>query len=941
MPTTHYPSRTLPIRAVVLGLLVALAATAVPFWFAGASRDGSQASARSARELVTPQMQAVVSAAIGRDDAAYRVKQSRDAVGVVNRRHGLDARFTAAGARVRSGDRVVKVSLEATGRGARLRSVNDVRPVGSRNRVEYRRAGVTEWYVNGPLGLEQGFTIPRRLAGASPGPLTLSLALSGDVRPRLEGRRTLTLSRRLSYRGLWAADARGRDLPAWLELQRGRLLLRVDDAGATYPVTVDPFFQGAKVTASDGLANDFFGTSVSLSGDTLVVGAPGDDNARGAAYVFAKPASGWADATQVAKLTASDGGAFHYFGVAVAIDGDTIAVGGLTTTAYVFVKPAGGWANAIQNAKLTVTDPNVSELGASVDIQGDVVVAGAPSSSPGGVSFKGAAYVFEKPGAGWSNVTQSSSLIAFGGGAGDLLGSSVAISGTSIVAGAYNDDNQRGSASIFNRPGATWALPGGGIEHDEEVLLAPDGLANDQFGVAVDISGPTVVVGAYRDAVGGQPTQGSAYVFERFDATTWPIKKHLTAADGAGTDWFGYAVSIAGNTIAVGAPRDTIGANVDQGSAYAFVNPGTGWENAVQTGKVTAADGLANDEFGYSVSYAAGVLASGARFSAVGANARQGSGYLHIEDSVPPAAPVLGALAPGSPANANTPSVIGSAEPESTVRLYASGDCSGTPLAEGAAAQFGAPGLSVSVTDNSVTNVRATATDRAGNVSPCTTGALTFVEDSAAPAAPAVNAPTRVITRQDARFTATADDGPGSGVAPEGIRWTASAGLAPQAGATAIFRFPSHGSYTLQVVAVDRAGNASAATSVTVPVLPLPRITSGIRKRFLVFKTYTVFTKLVVRDAPVGALVRVSCKGRGCPKKPARRRSEGRKEMPFTSYVKGRHLRSGAVLQIRITLAGHLGKVVKYRMRKGKRPVVTVQCLDPGASKPGACPKGS
>ncbi|MGH3083070.1 MAG: FG-GAP repeat protein [Gaiellaceae bacterium] len=117
----------------------------------------------------------------------------------------------------------------------------------------------------------------------------------------------------LRYRGLLATDALGRELPAWLELEGGTLLVRVDDAGARYPLTIDPFLEQAKLTASDGAADEELGRSISVSGDTVGVGAPFDDTGantdHGSAYVFVKPQTGWASATETAKLTASDGAA--------------------------------------------------------------------------------------------------------------------------------------------------------------------------------------------------------------------------------------------------------------------------------------------------------------------------------------------------------------------------------------------------------------------------------------------------------------------------------------------------------------------------------------------------------------------------------------------------------------------------------------------------------
>jgi hypothetical protein len=119
----------------------------------------------------------------------------------------------------------------------------------------YGRGGLREWYANGPLGLEQGFTLAAAPIGRRTGELTIALALSGNVRGSLSrGARAVTFAgaggAALAYGGLLARDARGRTLPARIELRRGKLLVRVDDAGARYPLRIDPLVQqGAKLTA--------------------------------------------------------------------------------------------------------------------------------------------------------------------------------------------------------------------------------------------------------------------------------------------------------------------------------------------------------------------------------------------------------------------------------------------------------------------------------------------------------------------------------------------------------------------------------------------------------------------------------------------------------------------------------------------------------------------
>ena len=151
-------------------------------------------------------------------------------------------------------------------------------------------------YANGPLGLEQGFTVPAASAGRHAGPLTLELGLSGNARARLlpgaDGVMFTGAGGALAYQGLVATDARGRALPAWIELRGRDLLLRVVAGGASHPIRVDLFVQQSKLTSSDGAEFDAPGTSVAISGGTIVAGAPGatvDANLfQGAAYVFSR-----------------------------------------------------------------------------------------------------------------------------------------------------------------------------------------------------------------------------------------------------------------------------------------------------------------------------------------------------------------------------------------------------------------------------------------------------------------------------------------------------------------------------------------------------------------------------------------------------------------------------------------------------------------------------
>ena len=226
--------------------------------------------------------------------------------------------------------------------------------------------------------------------------------------------------------------------------------------------------QTAKLTASDGAAGDLFGWSAAISGDTLVIGAwrdaIGTNNQQGSAYVFVKPGEGWVNATQTAKLIASDGADGDMFGSSSTISGDTLVVGAWSDaigtnnqqgSAYIFVKPIGGWVDSTPTAKLTASDgAAIACFGWSVALSGDTVVVGAFGDGIDGKKDQGSAYVFVKSSGGWTNMIETFKLTAVDGAAGDALGWSVGIAGDTLVAGAYTDsigaNSQQGSAYVFS-----------------------------------------------------------------------------------------------------------------------------------------------------------------------------------------------------------------------------------------------------------------------------------------------------------------------------------------------------------------------------------------------------------------------------------------------------------------------------------------------------------
>jgi hypothetical protein len=249
---------------------------------------------------------------------------------------------------------------------------------------------------------------------------------------------------------------------------------------------------------------------------------------RGSAYVFVKPAAGWIDQTENATLNPSDPFFGPQFGSSVAIDGDTIVVGAWRTSsergaAYVFVKPPTGWTgNLDPNATLAASDPAGGDLfGVSVAVNGDTIAVGAYRDDTAATINHGSAYVFVMPPGGWSGTLhENAKLTASDAATGAEFGNPLAVSGHTIVVGAALDNvganNDQGSAYIFLRPSGGWS--GALTEHDK--LNASDGAAADQFGTSVAVSDNIIAVGANLDDVSSRANQGSAHVFLRDDPAT-------------------------------------------------------------------------------------------------------------------------------------------------------------------------------------------------------------------------------------------------------------------------------------------------------------------------------------------------------------------------------------------------------------------------------------
>ena len=340
---------------------------------------------------------------------------------------------------------------------------------------------------------------------------------------------------------------------------------------------------------SGGLFADF-GHSVAISGNITIVGAYEDDANgpdSGSAYLF--DSFDPANPTLIAKLRPSDAAAGDRFGSAVAISGQTGIVGAFqdddngtdSGSAYLFDATTGQ-----QIAKLLAIDGAEGDrFGHSVAISGTTAIVGALWDDDNGNS-SGSAYLFDT-----ATGQQIAKLLANDGAEGDLFGRSVAISGTTAIVGANQDDDngdRSGAAYLFD------ATTGRQIAK----LLPDDGEAFDQFGFSVAINGTTAIVGAAIDSEEGFFASGSAYLFDISDPTNPTQIAKLLPDDGAAFDQFGYSVAISGTTANVGAKHDDDN-GTNSGSAYLFdISDPT---NPTQIAKLLPDDGAAHDKFGISV----------------------------------------------------------------------------------------------------------------------------------------------------------------------------------------------------------------------------------------------------------------------------------------------------------------------------------------------------
>ncbi len=550
--------------------------------------------------------QGVVSDALGADSPAYGVIGSGAHFEARDPAQRFQLTFGRGGVLVSSGATRLGLRLTAVGFGSSLRSLPAVSPIAHSNRVTYPHMGLSEWYANGPLGLEQGVTIAHAPAGREAGPITLGVAVSGNASPVLAaGGRTVIFSRgggiALRYGGLVATDSQGRRLQGWLQVRGGHILIRVDARGARYPLRIDPFVQqGKKLKGKGEVGEGHFAASVALSADgsTALIGAPldglkcppqgcGPETERGAAWVFTRSGETW---TQQAELKGSGPGVRFGSRVALSPDGSTALIAAEREgDAWVYVGSGSSWTEqAVLRGRGYYTG------GVAISSDGNTALLGEISNSAP------QAQIFTRSGTAWSK--EASLIVA------NVLGQawfeSVALSsdGNTALLGGPLDHARIGAAWVFEHSNGHWT--------EQAKLTANDEIDKGEFGDSVSLSsdGNTALIGGQTDNEEHHgPTLGAAWVFTRNIAGLWTQEAKLVGSQ----PFFGASVSLSGDAAhaLIGASEHGLGS----GSAYVFTHVGSGWQDTEEPLRGSEEIHPVGTEFGGAVA-----LSSDARTALVG-----------------------------------------------------------------------------------------------------------------------------------------------------------------------------------------------------------------------------------------------------------------------------------------------------------------------------------
>jgi hypothetical protein len=564
------------MRYYVMGLLVIALTVLTGSLFVS---DFNQATARQShpetltvpREVVEevliplPLRQAFAEA-VGRDDNSYHITAVGETFHATNEEHDLDMVFEQS---------MIDVSVD----GGTWQLFSDV-PAHDisveRNRLTYHRDGYDEWYINSPLGLQQGFTLyePSEIIFRTDG--TLMATASSQ---------TLHIGDQLMFTGLMAYDANHKSVHASFEISGNHLAYLYNDVDALYPLTIDPWLQQAYLTGTNPIQSEF-GDAVAIDGMTAAIGAPElkcphDDAGCGGVYIFVRDSGVW---TEQAILLPVDAVFETFFGLSVDLDGDNLIAGAANLDteqggAYVFTRSGTVWTE--QQRLIPSENVIAADYGQSVAIDGDIAAVGA-SASNSACQGCGAVYVFTRNGSTWTEqdiltASDANSLEQ------SSFGVSIALDNSEILVGAPQDNQ----AYFFDTDGTTWTerkklFPFSGrfgmevdLDNGTAIILARDtgkvyvytGSGNSwlqetiltnpdmAFVGSAAVSGDLVILGSGSgDCVPSGTLCGRAYVYSRVDGWTTPAI--LSSNELESGDNFGSSVDISGNLAIVAANGD-------------------------------------------------------------------------------------------------------------------------------------------------------------------------------------------------------------------------------------------------------------------------------------------------------------------------------------------------------------------------------------------------
>jgi hypothetical protein len=937
----------------LLGLMmVATVLTAAAAW-----APWSISAARPLNRAVPAAAAATISGVLGAQDSAYRVAPSSG--GLAARSGALTERFGHAGVMLRFGSNRLGIGLTGWGRDGRLEHPGTASPSVARNRVTYRYPGGQQWFANGPLGLEQGFTITSAPAGE--GPLRLALGVSGNVSVSGHDPTALTLSgpagTSLTYSGLTAFDADGHRLRATLAASGQRITISVADRGARYPIVVDPFIQLAKLVDPSGVAQGYLGDSVAMGGNTIVAAEAKDGESD--AYpteidVFVEPSSGWGAAGALVATLSSGGSQADDFGgnpgsLSISSDGSVVVVGAPETdvganaeqgVAYVFQRPPHGWSGAL-HPSATLRDENGSagdEFGSSVAVSpdGETAVIGVPQDGSDG-SGTGQVDVYAR-GSAWGPETAPGARLTDSSLSDAELGAAVGIGGTTIAATAPNAKEGTGQTDVFEETGTSWQS----VTVPDAELFANGSTSDDQFGhaLAISSSGSLIAVGAPTRGQG----QGAVDVYQ-LSTPAWDgdISQSATLLGPAGTaSEAGSAVAISGTTVLAGASSATIDNMPTAGAGYVYGEPASGWQNTSTPDAIlSASDPATGAGAGSSVAMSGGIAVLGAPTATVNGAGAQGA--LYVFGSEPVTTFALSPASPNGSAGWYTVPVKVSVSGRDPFSSVTATRCALDP-ASAPSTFLSIPsgcsytGAGAALSSDGAHTLYAASENTDGTAEP--PRSVTVKIDRTPPSLACAGDPSFKLGTSGGLVSARVTDRV-SGPAARTVSVRASAG--------------SFGKKSATLRGADVAGNTTRKKcpySVTAPGLsPSP----AIHAVFAPAKSSATIQALSIASVPGPASIKVLCTGKGCPFSShsvkhstqkhctgsgKHRKCKPAKPKPYKvnliGLFHGRHLAVGAKVTVEASQPGRIGKAYAFTFRASKQPRKVIACLAPGSRAPGS-----